>query len=709
MIQNVHRLLPLLPLLLGILLGGCELTPAGKPASAGISGMTVKDNVQKLRILRPRQGWGLFPPGAMPPSEELRLIERFAASIGMEPEYVYVNRYDRLIHHLLSGDGDLIVDNLTISPSRKDLINFTSPITYISEQIIARTGEAPKGVRALGGRRVAVHASSPFYETLQELQKKRRQPPFEIQLVEESVSTEAILIGVAEGVYDLAIADNSLFQAISKFHKNLEVAFDLGSVRAIAWGVRPDNPTLLSALNDFLGQHYLASRDALVASDDLAAIKQRGVLRVLTRNNPTSYFLWRGELFGFEYELAKHFARQHRLRLEMVVPPSRDQLLPWLQQGKGDIIAASLTINDSLRDEGVRFSSPYNQASEILVSRGDEEGLDSPEALSGRTVVVRRSSSYWQSMEKFQAQGIPFTLRAAPEELETSEIIARVASGEYDLTVADSHILDIALTWRDDIKAAFPLDVPRQHGWLVRENNPGLLAAVNEYLKKEYRGHFYNMTYKKYFKSPKSNIQRVALHSASPRTTRLSPYDGLVQKYAKEYGLDWRLVVSQMYQESRFDPTAKSWMGAMGLMQIMPQTAVELGLEDLHQPETSVHGGVKYLHELLRLFEPELPVADRTWFALASYNAGIGHVLDARGLARQLSLDPNQWFGNVEKAMLLLAKPEYAKNARHGYVRGYEPVKYVREIRDRYRAYLLLAGSAAITPPTAQCAQWSVC
>ncbi len=508
-------------------------------------------------------------------------------------------------------------------------------------------------------------------------------------------------------MYDLAITDNNRFDLINKYRHNLEVAFDLGTVRAIAWGVHPNNSTLLNRLNDFLGRHYLASDEAPLANEDLTAIKQRGVLRVLTRNNAITYFLWRGELLGFEYELAKHFARQHGLRVEMVVPPSRDQLLPWLQQGKGDIIAASLTIEEKHGQEGTHFSRPYNQASSILISRREEVGLDSPEGLYGRTVVVRQSSASWKTLKKLQDQGIPFHLQAAPEGLEDSELIARVASGEYDLTVTDNHILDLALTWRDDIKAAFPLGIPQKQGWLVRENNPQLLQAVNDFFRKEYRGEFYNVTYRKYFESPRRNLRRVALQGERTTSPRLSPYDDLVKKYAKEYGLDWRLLVSQMYQESRFNPEAKSWMGAMGLMQVMPQTAMELGLEDLHNEETGLHAGVKYLHGLLRYFEPELAMADRTWLALAAYNAGIGHVLDARQLTEQLGLDPNQWFGNVEQAMLLLSKPDYAKKARHGYVRGYEPVKYVREIRDRYQAYLLLAGGT--TTATAGCTQHRLC
>jgi membrane-bound lytic murein transglycosylase F len=680
----------LLPLLLVALLGGCS-----EPQNEAAPAVVEKAEPAPLRILRPRhvQGLGYLPRSGLPQTEELALIEAFAAANNMQPEYVYVDGYDELIPRLLAGDGDIIVDNLTVTASRKKRINFTSPITFTKEQVIARSGDAPADAHALKGRTIAVHASDAYYETLQKLLGQRFQPPFEIQLVDESISTETILNGVAEGSYDLAVADSNLVDIVQGYRDNLEVAFDLGSVRPIAWGVRPDAPALLDSLNDFLGKHQLASRQALLASGDLGAIKKRGVLRVLTRNNATTYFLWRGELLGFEYELAKRFADRHNLRLEMVVPPSRDLLLPWLEQGRGDLVAASLAINDTRREQGVAFSHPYNKVSEIVVTRAGDDSLQSLEDLAGRTLVVRRSSSYWQSLQQLKEAGLEITLREAPEALETEELIERVARGEYDLTVADSHILDIELTWRDDIRAAFPLDAPQEHGWAVRKDNPKLLQAVNTFIRKEYRGLFYNVTYKKYFKNPKRIMRHVNQRTDGESNGALSPFDALAQKYSKEYGFDWRLVVSQMYQESRFDPQAKSWVGALGLMQVMPRTARELGLGNLRDPETGLHAGVKYLNWLMRRFEPELAVADRTWFALAAYNAGIGHVRDARRLAAQLGLSRDQWFGNVEKAMLLLAKSEYAKQAKHGYVRGHEPVNYVREIRDRYQAYLLLAGN----------------
>ena len=161
--------------------------------------------------------------------------------------------------------------------------------------------------------------------------------------------------------------------------------------------------------------------------------------------------------------------------------------------------------------------------------------------------------------------------------------------------------------------------------------------------------------------------------------------------FAKQYGFDWRLIVSQMYQESRFNPQARSWAGAVGLMQVLPRTARSIGFHDVKPPELGIHAGVKYLDWVRERFDSELPVEIRTWFALAAYNAGHGHVRDARRLARKQGLNPDRWFGHVEQAIQLLAKRKYARQARHGYCRGSEPVQYVREIKRRYEAYQLVA------------------
>ncbi len=617
---------------------------------------------------------------------ELELLETFAKSMGLQLGFVTVEQYQDLIPFLLEGKGDIIAANFTVTPERKQHIAFTVPITTVQEQVITRPGDTslhtPKDLK---GRTLTVRRSSAFWKTATSLQQQH--PGLNLQEAPEHLDTEQILDYVAREEFDITVADSNLIKAVLTYRSDLQPALTLTQDRPVAWGIRPEATEFRAALNTFLNEVELAHHRPSISQEDLPEIRKQQILRVLTRNNPTTYFLWHGQLMGFEYELARHFAKRHHLRVEMVVPPTREDLIPWLLEGKGDLIAASLTISDQRKNQGLAFSRSYLTASEIVVARANEpeEGLTKPEHLAGRTFVVRPSSSYWQTLEEMQRQGIALTLQAAPEDLETEEILAKVAEGEYDLTVADSHILDIELTWREDIRAAFPLGDPKQHGWAVRASNPQLLKAINQYINKEYRGLFYNITLKKYFKNPRNIRQHVKFRAS--RTGELSPYDNLVKPHAKQYGFDWRLIVAQMYQESRFNPKARSWAGAVGLMQVLPRTARSLGYTKIETPEKGIEAGVTYLNWVRERFDPELPVDVRLWFTLAAYNAGQGHVKDARRLARKLGLNPDRWFGHVEKAIQLLAKRKYSRQARHGYCRGSEPMKYVREIKRRYEAY----------------------
>jgi membrane-bound lytic murein transglycosylase F len=366
--------------------------------------------------------------------------------------------------------------------------------------------------------------------------------------------------------------------------------------------------------------------------------------------------------------------------MELVVPPSREDLVPWLLAGKGDVIAAGLSASDArAARDGVVFSRLYNEVRETVVARADDPSVQRLEDLAGRRVVVREGSAYWRTLEEIRAGGIPLELIPCPEELETEEVIARVAEGEYDLTLADSHILAIALAWRDDVRAAVEIDEPVRHGWALRPDSVELLSAINAYFQKEYRGTFFNVTSRKYFAKP----ERIRQHAAERALRR--------GQISEQHGFDWRLIAAQMYQESRFDPLARSYAGALGLLQILPRTARQVGVDDPYDPESGISAGVRYLAWTRDRFPKELPPDERAWFALAAYNAGSGHVNDARRIAVEEGLDPERWFGQVETAMLLKRKPEYARRSRFGYCRCGEPVQYVREIRQRYQAYTRVA------------------
>jgi membrane-bound lytic murein transglycosylase F len=617
---------------------------------------------------------------------ELRTASAFARSLGLEPVIVYVDRVTEFIPALREGRGDLIAANLSVTDERKALIEFTVPLLHARQVVLRRKGDELSKRKQLNGRSIAIRQSTPYWTTASSLTERYKE--LQIQPLGEDLTDDQKFEMLADGAIDLTIHDDVGFAVAAHYHDEIEMAFPVTREQPVAWGIRKQSVQLKDALDRFLTLEQLTRAPGETHTDDFAGIKQRRTLRVVTRNNAASYFLWRGELLGFEYEMAKAFAKEHRLRLEVLVAPSWERMLPMLLEGEADIAAAFLTPSDNRRALGVQFSRPYSTASEVVVTRSDDERLQSLEDLAGRVFTVRESSSYWQTLAPL-AQQYGFTLRAAPEDEETETIIARVADGEYDLTLADSNIIDIELTWRSDVRAAMPIGDPIHHGWAVRAQNTELLTAVNRYLKKQYRSAFYNLTYAKYFTS-ESRIrqhkeERVDLNAEG----EFSPYDDIVKRYAEQYGFDWRLLVAQMYQESRFDPQARSWAGAHGLMQVLPRTAKQMGFEgDLSDPEHGIHAGIKYLAWMRERFDPELPVLDRMWLTLAAYNAGREHLRDARVLARRMGWKSNRWFGNVEQAMLLLSKKKYARKARFGYVRGHEPVNYVREIKLRYDAYV---------------------
>ena len=665
--------------------GALEITSVNDAASRVGDLEAIKKN-GCLRILTPWMTEGYLPREGYPADYERELAGKFARTLGINAVLVSVAKFEDLIPALRSGKGDLIAANLTVLDSRKKQIAFSLPVGHSREQVVTRAGDnSLKRPADLKGRTIAVQDKTSFMETAENL--RRQQPGLRVQVLPGHLATDEILDKVASGEVDLTVLDSNLLDVLLDYRRDIKTALDVTGERDLAWGVRHDSPRLREELNRFLAGETLTRRHGDVYLEDLPLIMKRKTLRVLTSNTAATYFQWRGQLMGFEYEMAKRFAAQQGLKLEIIVAPTHADLIPMLRQGRADIIAAALTPTPQRLAQNLAFSIPYIYASQMVVTCVSDNRLKTAKDLAGRTVVVRRSSPYWQTLENVRAGGINVNLQAAPENMETEDIICKVAEKKYDLTVADSHILDIERVWLN-VKGAFAVGVPEPCCWAVRAGDRQLLSAINAFWKKEYRGAFYNMAFNKYFRIKPKVAGEVKKHMAVSGG-KISRYDDIVKHYAGMYNFEWRLNIAQMYQESRFDPKARSSVGAQGLFQVMPATARSMGFkQNLEHPPTGIHAGVKYLDFLRGYFEPEINPEERIWFALASYNAGMGHVDDARRLARQLGLNPGLWFDNVEKAMLLLSKPQYARQSRYGYVRGSEPVNYVREIRERHKAYL---------------------
>ncbi|MEM6928210.1 MAG: transporter substrate-binding domain-containing protein [Myxococcota bacterium] len=640
----------------------------------------------KLRILVPRPAaLQHLPRRGFPLDHEIALATELAESLELEAVVVPVARHDYVVPKLLSGEGDIAVATLTQTASRQSTVAFSLPLARVTERLVQRAAEPPiTEVEQLAGRTIVVRRSSSYWETAETLQ---RQVDVGLKEADEVLDTEQIIHEVASGRFDLTLGDSDLVSAALQYRDDVVSELAVSEPRPVGWALRPDARALREAANDFLASNDVAAARADRFSGDLPELKRRKVLRLITRNSAATYFLHRGELMGFEYELWKRFAEEQGLRLQVVVPPSRDELIPWLLEGRGDVVGAGLTVTPArLANLDIAFTVAYHEAAEVVVKRPGET-VRSLDDLAGRKVAVRPSSSYHDTLSKLRADGLRVELVDVPEDTETELVLQGVAEGLYDLAVADSHIVAIEQAHQLPLETAFQIRGPLPHGAVVRAGDRELKAALDDFVRRTRDDAFMRLLHRRYFSDPRRITSNTRVRS--DRGGALSPFDALVKEHAEDRGFDWRLIVAQMYQESHFEPDATSWAGARGLLQLMPRTAGELGVTDPTDPEQAIRGGVTYLGLMRDRFGNDLTVADRNWFALASYNAGYGHVVDAQRLARRQGWDPGRWFGNVERAMLLLMEPKHARRARHGYVRGTEPVHYVRTIRDRYRAYRL--------------------
>ena len=281
-------------------------------------------------------------------------------------------------------------------------------------------------------------------------------------------------------------------------------------------------------------------------------------------------------------------------------------------------------------------------------------------------------------LEDTQKSGIDFTIVDVETNIKATAYM--VSQGMYDLTIVSSNHVPAVLQEIDNLQAQFALSGPVAQTWAVRAADAQLLAAINNFIEDEYLSVAYKSLYRKYSYYPLEDDTQV-----------LSPYDNIVQQQANKHDFDWRLIVAQMYQESHFDSKAISSAGAQGLMQLMPETAKLLGVSNVTDPLSNIRGGVLYMNILRGYFENALPLEEKTWFTLASYNAGYGHLKQARLLAKEMGLDANRWFGNVEKAMQTLAVPFNKKDGtKVRYCRCGQTVAYVQEIRALYNNYARL-------------------
>ena len=403
-------------------------------------------------------------------------------------------------------------------------------------------------------------------------------------------------------------------------------------------------------------------------------------MTILTQNNANSYYIYREEKMGFEYDLAHAFAQRLGVSLH-VQNPGWSDLIPDLLSGKGDFIAAGMTKTED-RQQKVDFSVPYMDVQQMVIVHKDRLDIRKQEDLSGMTVHVREHTSYKRRLRELQKQGLDITLKLHSN-IPTEEFIRLVAQQNIPVTVADSNIAQLNRRYYPDIRIAFPVSEKQRLGWAVRKTDDELLQAINDFLLAAQEDGTYARIYQKYYANV-AIFNYVDLKKFHERIdTRLPKYEAMIKKEAKKFGFDWRLISAVIYQESHFDPQATSYTGVRGLMQVTRDTAKEMGISNRLNPKQSIHAGVKYLSRMYARFEDIIPHTRRLRFALASYNIGYGHVRDAQRLAQKQDLDPDTWSA-LKKTLPLLRQPKYYTQTRYGYARGTEPVRYVQRIFSYY-------------------------
>jgi membrane-bound lytic murein transglycosylase F len=437
---------------------------------------------------------------------------------------------------------------------------------------------------------------------------------------------------------------------------------------------------------------------------DLEAIKKRGYINALVDNNSTSYFIYKGVPMGYEYELLQLLAKYLGVSLKIKVTSGVERAIEQLNNGEGDILAFPLTINKS-RKAYVTFTKPHFNTYQVLVQRKpkdwrnlkykqlDDSLVRDLTDLVGKEIYVIDGTSHELRLNNLSEEiGADFIIRKDTLTAESESLIRKVATGEIDYTVADHTLAQVNAAYYENLDVGTVLSLPQQIAWAIRKNSDGLEQAINGWLTKIKKEATFMMIYNRYFKSPRTSLIRLQSDYSSLGGRQLSPYDDLIKSGAEKLGWDWRLLASLIYQESHFLPAGESWAGAKGLMQLMPETAKRFGATDLGNPQQSIKAGVGYLQYLDKYWLNKVPDQhERLKFILASYNAGLSHIIDAYKLAEKYGKDTTLWEGNVAALLLKKSDPEYYRDplVSVGYCKCEEPVNYVREVLERYEQYRL--------------------
>lgn len=414
-----------------------------------------------------------------------------------------------------------------------------------------------------------------------------------------------------------------------------------------------------------------------------ATVQEQGTLKVISRNGPATYYQDRTGPTGFEYELAKLFADYLKVELEITALHSLDDIFQALEENQAHLAAAGLTITEE-RQKRLNFSTPYLDITQHLLYRTDRARPKSPGDVLDSKILIMADSSHEEILQALKNDYPQLSWRSATD-VETVDLLDMLAEGEIDYTILDSNEYLANRGFYPRLSIGFDVGAPGKLAWALpgKAAAPGLsedLQAFFKIIKED--GTLEHLQERFYGHSEQVNrMGSLTFNQAVER--RLPKYQQLIQTVASEYELDWRMLAAISYQESHWNPKARSPTGVRGMMMLTLPTAKEMGIKDRLDAEQSLRGGSRYFNKLLQRMPARVQEPDRTWFAMAAYNVGMGHLEDARKITQSQGGDPNKW-ADVKERLPLLSRKRWYKNTKHGYARGNEPVTYVQNIRHYY-------------------------
>ena len=429
--------------------------------------------------------------------------------------------------------------------------------------------------------------------------------------------------------------------------------------------------------------------DSKTNEASLQRIIDRGYVTVGTLFGPNSYYIGSQGPTGFEYELAKDYADTLGVELRIIPSYNLEELFPKLDSGEVDFLAAGLAVTDN-RLEHFDFSPSYHEVSQKLVFKQGNEWPRELKDLSG-SLMVTSSSSHVENLENIKLTHPELTWQETSE-LDNEELLIQVLEGEIDYTIIDSHVLAMNRRYYPELSIAFTIKPEEPLAWLVsKKNDASILASLIEFFGKVHHdGTLLALDDKYYGHVEEFNYVDTRLFIQAV-DNKLPQYQALFEEHGQD--IDWRLLAAISYQESHWEPHARSYTGVRGMMMLTLITAKQMGIKSRLDAEQSIFGGAKYFKRMINKMPERIPEPDRTWFALASYNVGFGHLNDARIITQQQGGDPDRWF-DVKTRLPLLKQKKYYKNTKYGYARGDEPVKYVQSIRRYYESLSFLDDKA---------------